>query len=612
MPDRPATNIASLRYRLSVPRPESHLVEVELRLRRSDGSPVRLEMAAWCPGSYLIRDYARYVRDLEVEAPGAAEPLTLRQVSKREWLVEGGGDAGELVVRYRVYGHELTVRTNHIDGSHVYLHGPALYLFPDQARDAACEVTVEPPPGRDWPVVTALKPTGEAPGTYRARDIDELLDSPIHIGPVELRELQAGQRPVTLAVWGRHERAATFGLDELTRDLTAVIDDHAGRLGPLPCERYTFLLMLSPGAYGGLEHAASSVNLSSPHAFATARGYHELVELLSHELYHAWNGKRLRPGAFDRFDYGRENYTRCLWVIEGVTSYYDRLAVRRAGVLPVGQYLSKLAEEWGRLQAIPGRRRHSLEDSSFNAWVKLYRPDESNLNTTVSYYLKGGLVMCALDLDLRRRSEGEVDLDRVLMHMWREYGAAGLGYPEELQPIFEEAAGLGLDDFFTRFIRGREDPDLPDLLASVGLRLGGGWEGVNPADGAPQPVWLGIITQGTGRTVGGVLDGGPGEAGGLSPGDEIIALNRYQVSGESDLRQRLAGRARGERVELTLFRRGRLEQCEVTLEPAPATRYEVVASLDAGPGERRLFTDWLRAPYPDDGVVATATVLGTV
>ncbi len=150
------------------------------------------------------------------------------------------------------------------------------------------------------------------------------------------------------------------------------------------------------------------------------------------------------------------------------------------------------------------------------------------------------------------------------------------------------------------------------MLASVGLRLGAGWEGVNPVDCAPPPAWLGITTQGSGRTVGGVLDGGPGEAGGLSPGDEIVALNRYQVGGESDLRQRLAGRARGERVEVTLFRRGRLEQCEVILEAAPATRYEVAASLDAGPGERRLFTEWLGAPYPDDGVVATATVLGTV
>lgn len=598
---------APLRYRLSVPRPESHLVEVELRVAPPPDAPLRLEMPAWCPGSYLIRDYARHVRDLEARDVESGRALPARQVSKREWEVDAAG-GGDVAVRYRVYGHELTVRTNHVDAGHAFLHGPALYLFPGDARDAACEVEIEPPPG--WPVVTALEPAGA--GRYRADDVDQLLDCPIHIGPVELRELEAGGRPVALAVWGGFAPSASFGLDALTRDLAAVVDAHAARLGPLPCDRYTFLLMLSPGAYGGLEHASSSANLNHPHAFASARSYYELIELLSHELFHVWNGKRLRPRGFDRFDYGRENYTRCLWMVEGVTSYYDRWTARRAGVVPLNHYLSKLAEEWGRLLAIPGRLRHSLEDASFNAWVKLYKPDESNLNTTVSYYLKGGLVMCALDLELRRRSDGEVDLDRVLVHMWREFGAAGRGYPEDLQPIFEQATGLDLGDFFARFIRGREDPDLPGALATVGLELRPGWERPGQEDSAPPPAWLGVTMQGSGRTVGGVLDGGPAERGGLSPGDEIIALDRYQVGGEGDLRQRLAGRAAGQPVELTLFRRGRLEVCEVVPEPAPPTRIEVVASAAAGAGEHQRFADWLGAPHPGEGVVATAPVPGTL
>jgi len=601
--------LAPLRYRLSVPRPESHLVDVELRVHRAAGSPLRIEMAAWCPGSYLIRDYARYVRDLEARTAGGAA-LPVSQVSKREWEV-GGDQAGEVVIAYRVYGHDLTVRSNHIDAAHAYLHGPAVFLFPGESRDAACEVAVEPPLDREWPVVTALEPGGGR-HLYRARDIDQLFDCPIHIGPVERRDVEAGGRPVSLAVWGRHEQGAPFGLDQLARDVAAVIDTHAVRLGPLPCERYTFLLMLSPGAYGGLEHGSSSANLCSPHAFATSRGYYELVELLSHEVFHAWNGIRLRPQAFARFDYGRENYTRCLWVIEGLTSYYDRLSARRAGVVPVGHYLTKLAEEWGRLLAVPGRRRHSLEDASLNAWVKLYKPDESNLNTTVSYYLKGGLVMCALDLELRRRSGGEASLDRVLAHLWREYGASGRGYPEELRPIFEQAAGMDLGEFFARFIVGHEDPDLPGLLAAVGLELVPGWDGLKPEEGARPPVWLGIALQGSGRVVAGVLDGGPAERAGLSPGDEIIAVDRFQVNGEADLRQRLTGRSPGDRIEISMFRRGRLERCELVADKAPPTRYEVVAAASAGPAERRMFSDWLGAPHPGAGVVAAASVAGTV
>ena len=599
---------APLRYRVSVPRPESHVVEVELRLRRAGAEPVRLEMAAWCPGSYLIRDYARYVRDLEAETSGG-RALELRQVSKREWVLDDAGDdAREVSIRYRVYGHELTVRTNHIDATHAFLHGPAIYLFPTDARERACEVVIEPPDGRGWTVMTGLEPDRDR---FRAGGIDQLLDSPIHLGPVELLEFRAGDAPIALAVWG-YQPGGVFGLDQLVRDMTAVIDTHAARLGPLPCERYTFILMLSPGAYGGLEHATSSVNLNTPHAFAAARSYYELVELLSHEFFHLWNGKRLRPQVFDHFDYGRENYTRCLWVVEGITSYYDRLAARRAGVVPVAHYLAKLAEEWARLLAVPGRRRQSLEDSSLNAWVKLYKPDESNLNTTVSYYLKGGLVMCALDLELRSRTGGEVDLDRVLVHMWREHGARGPGYPEDVRPLFEHATGLDLGEFFARFIRGREDPDLPGALAAVGLELVTGWEGFKPEEGARPPVWLGVTLAGGGRMVSGVLDGGPGERAGLNPGDELVAVNRYQVNGEADLRQRLVGRSPGDRVELALFRRGRLERCEVEVAQAPPTRYEVVAAPGASAGARQLFSDWLAAPHPGTGVLATAPVLGTV
>ena len=595
-----------LRYRVAVPRPESHLVEVELRFPTAGAAAATVEMAAWCPGSYLIRDYARHLRDLVVEDAGSGRRLEAVQVSKREWEIQAAG-AEEVRVRYRIYGHELTVRTNHVDRSHAFLHGPALFLFPGAARDWPCELEVAAPSG--WPVETGL--SGES-GRYRAADVDELLDCPLHLGPVELRELHAGGRPIRLAVWGHEEPSGPFGLDDLVRDLGKVIDSHAARLGDLPCPAYTFILMLSPGAYGGLEHRSSSANLNSPFAFAQGKTYQELVELLSHELFHAWNGKRLRPAAFDRFDYGRENYTRCLWVIEGLTSYYDRLAVRRAGVMTSGQYLGKLLEDWGRMQALPGRFRHSLEDSSLNAWQKLYKPDESNINTSISYYLKGSLVMAALDLELRRRSEGEIDLDRVLVHLWREFGARERGYPEDVRVIFEEACGLELGDFFARHIHGREDPDLEGQLAAFGLDLTATWEGYKKDEGARPPVWLGVFMAAGGRVVAGVLDGGPAERAGLSPGDEIVALNRYQVTGEPDLRGKLVGRAAGEAVSLAVFRRGRLETLDLALENAPHTRLELVAQADPGPVAKKLYRDWMGEDLPGSGIIASAAVGGAL
>ena len=595
-----------LRYRLAVPRPESHLVEVELRFPAAGAATATVEMAAWCPGSYLIRDYARHLRDLVAEDAGSGRRLEAVQVSKREWEIQAGG-AEEIRIRYRIYGHELTVRTNHIDRTHAFLHGPALFLFPGAARDWPCELEVAAPAG--WPIETGLAGEG---GRYRAVDVDELLDCPLHLGAVELRELHAGGRPIRLAVWGHEERGGPFGLDDLVRDLGKVIDSHAARLGDLPCPAYTFVLMLSPGAYGGLEHRSSSANLNSPFAFAQGKTYLELVELLSHELFHAWNGKRLRPAAFDRFDYGRENYTRCLWVIEGLTSYYDRLAVRRAGVMTAGQYLGKLLEDWGRMLGVPGRFRHSLEDSSLNAWQKLYKPDESNVNTSISYYLKGSLVMAALDLQLRRRSEGEIDLDRVLVHLWREFGARERGYPEDVRPAFEAATGLELGDFFARHIHGREDPDLKGQLAGLGLDLTATWDGYKKDEGARPPVWLGVYMAGGGRVVAGVLDGGPAERAGLSPGDEIVALNRYQVTGEPDLRAKLVGRAAGESIGLAVFRRGRLETLDLALDGAPHTRLELVAQADPGPVAKKLYRDWMGEDLPGSGIIASAAVAGAL
>ena len=218
-----------LRYRVAVPRPESHLVEVELRFSAAGAAAATVEMAAWCPGSYLIRDYARHLRDLVVEDAGSGRRLEAVQVSKRQWEIQADG-AEEIRVRYRIYGHELTVRTNHVDRSHAFLHGPALFLFPSAARDWPCELEVAAPAG--WPVESGLSGEG---GRYRAADVDELLDCPLHLGTVELRELHAGGRPIRLAVWGHQERSGPFGLDDLVRDLGKVIDSHAARLGDLPC-----------------------------------------------------------------------------------------------------------------------------------------------------------------------------------------------------------------------------------------------------------------------------------------------------------------------------------------------------------------------------------------
>lgn len=595
---------AQVSYRVSVSDPARHLVDVEMRITGAAalGDAFELSMAAWCPGSYLVRDYARFLRGVTA-ADGDGNALSCTKTSKHNWRVAG---ASEVVVRYQVYGYELTVRTNHIDETHAFLHGPATYLWIDSLRHQPSRVTIEVPQG--WDIATGLEPDGD--GGYLAADLDQLLDCPLHLGVVVSRSFEVAGKPMRFVVWGAAPGGAHADFDQLIADVTSIVEAHATRFGGVPYNHYTFVLMLAPRAYGGLEHCNSSANLHNPFAFDTEKEYLGLLELLSHEFFHVWNGKRLYPEAFSPFDYSKENYTRKLWVMEGLTSYYDRYTVRAADKIPVKRYFEKLCEEWGRMRAIPGRNLQSLEESSFDAWIKLYKPDASNVNTTVSYYLKGGLVAMAMDLEIRRRTEGAHSLDDVLARLWSEYGAQGKPYPEgDVQSDFEAACGVSLGELFQRCIHGRQDPDLAGELAHLGLELRGTHDTKGEPDGSNNtPIWIGVSCRGSSATLAGVLDGGPAASAGLSPSDEIVAIDGYKVSGESELRKRLATAEPGQAVEVALFRRGRLRTVTLTPGEAPPTRYEIVGVDEPTEAQKARYLDWMGAEHPGPGVVAGATV----
>lgn len=601
MPERPA-----LRYRVDLARPEDHLARIAVTVPVPDGADaVELTMPAWCPGSYLIRDYARHVRDLAAtDRTGEARRAT--KLDKSTWRIEAGG-AREVIVRYAVYGNDLTVRTNHIDATHAFLHGPATFAYAEAHRGAPVEVEVVPPAGRDWKVTTGMSEVDDEHGEtfrYQAASVDELFDMPIHAGVVEVHRFTAADAPFELAIWGDRVAGGAFSVADLLRDLARIATDHARRAGAVPFARYAFVLMLSHDAYGGLEHRNSSINLYNPHALSTRKHYEGLLELLSHELFHAWNGKRIAPSVLLDFDYRTEAYTRCLWVMEGITSHYDRWALRSSGAVTAKSYLEKVLEDWTRLLAVPGRRRTSLEDSSFDAWIKLYKPDESNVNTTVSYYLKGGLVMFALDLAVRRRTDGAKSLDDVLRLLWNDYGAKGVGHPEELQPVFEAATGVSLGDVFAREIRGTADPDLERELAHVGLELKAGWDPAQLADGAT-PVWIGATVAGAKIT--GVFDDSPAQAAGLSPGDELIAIDEFRATAEAEARALIAARRPGDRLAITVYRRNRVTRLEAILAEAPKTRWEIAAQAQPAADAAARYQAWIGEPLAPGQSLATIT-----
>jgi predicted metalloprotease with PDZ domain len=566
----------------------AHRFHVEARFPVEDGvAIVELRLPVWTPGSYLVREFERHVQELTADdGEGRALPVVKRE--KALWAVDAAG-AASVRVRYSVYANELTVRTAHLDDTHGFFNPAAVCLYVEALRARGHRVAIVAPDG--WRTFTALPLDG---GCFTAATYDELVDSPFEIGDDELIELTAQGRPHRIAIWGDVPAPRA----QLVEDFTKIIDGAAAVFGDgLPYPDYTFLLLSTPGAYGGLEHARSSTLLTSPFSFAPRKKYEEFLELVSHEFFHLWNVKRIHPTALGPFDYTREAYTRSLWVMEGITSYYDRHILARIGLLPPKRYLEKLGEELGKIANTPGRRRQSLEESSFDAWIKLYRPDENSVNSTISYYLKGGVVALMLDLELRARTRGARSLDDAMRLLWRRYGVRGTGFADDaVQATVEEAAGVALDDFFARYVRGREELELAPLLRTVGLTV----EPVGPDEGEPPPVWLGAqLREERGRViVSAALDDTPAAEDGLYAQDEIVALDDYRVDLES-LKERLAVRRPGDRARLTVFRRERLREVTVTVAERPPEKLQIAPAADAGDAEREAFAAWMRQPFPE-------------
>ncbi len=567
-------------YTITIPEPATHLVQVAMEIA-SPPEPLDVRIPTWTPGSYLIREFARHVQAFRASDANGT-PLAWRKTRKDTWRVDAG--SGPVRIELEVYANDLSVRTSHVDVSHAFLNPSNLLPYVDRQLQRPVELRVAAP--ADWRVFTALNTTDD---TYRARDYDELVDSPIHAGPDPAFTFEVDEVVHTVATWGRGNLDAT----RLGADLTRIVATARSIFGSLPYDRYLFIVLLTDGARGGLEHRNSTAVMVPRFSFRPGRGYERALRLLAHEFFHTWNVKRIRPQALGPFDYGAENYTRLLWAMEGITEYYTSLLVRRAELITPERYLEILSEQISDLAETPGRYVQSLEEASFDAWIKYYRPDENSVNSGVSYYLKGTLASLVLDLELRRRTNGARSLDDLLRYLWERYGVPGIGIPEDgYERAVAEVAGGDWSDFFATAIRGRGDLDYETPLRAVGLELE--WQAPADAPGA----WLGLRTRTeNGRTrVASVLNSGPARAAGISAGDELLALDGYRVD-EASLRERLSDYRAGDTVTLAIFRRDELVQVRVVLADQPRTRAILRKARRANVAQRTRYEEWLGAPW---------------
>ncbi|WP_101047852.1 M61 family metallopeptidase [Macromonas nakdongensis] len=526
---------AAVRHRVGVLDPHTHLFDIRLEVDRP-APRQRLSLPVWIPGSYLVREFSQHLQGLQAHADGV--PLALTQTGKNTWEVRPPAKTRTLTLGYQVYAFDASVRTAFLDQTRGFFNPTSLCLRAEGRTDEpqALEVA-DNAHTAGWQLATGLRPhrvQANGFGHYRAADYDELADCPVEMGTFWRGDFEVRGVPHRFVVSGA---PAGFDGARLLRDTQRICEAEMalwhGPAGPQgqgrpPFDSYLFMLHATADGYGGLEHRNSTALICQrsdlprrpEHADATVPrlkagdGYTTLLGLISHEYFHTWNVKRLRPREFTRYDYDRENHTELLWFFEGFTSYYDDLLVHRAGLIDEATYLQLLAKTINQVQQTPGRRVQSVAQASFDAWTKYYRVQENTPNATVSYYTKGALV--ALCLDLTLRAEGHTTLDAVMRALY-ERCDGGPMRESDLRKVLKRLGQRAFDTELDAWVHGTDDLPLATLLPRHGVQ----WH----TDPAPLAQRLGVrVSETSGLVLKNVLRGSAAEAAGLAAGDEWLGL----------------------------------------------------------------------------------------
>ena len=584
--------------------PAAHLFEVTLTIADPDAQGQRLMLPVWIPGSYMIREFARNIVTIAARSDATGRKVALRKLDKHTW--QAAPVQGALIVTYEVYAWDLSVRAAHLDDNIGFFNGTSVFLFPQGREAAECRVRIDAPEGEqyaDWRVATALR---EVRGTrrysfgeYRADNYDELVDHPVTLGRFELGRFEAHGVPHDVVISGK---VTSLDMARLTRDLAQICSTQIALFEPrtkrAPMERYVFMTVAVGDGYGGLEHRASTALICSRGDLpvrgkeAMTDGYRTYLGLCSHEYFHTWNVKRIKPAAFAPYDLTQENYTSLLWLFEGFTSYYDDLMLVRSGMISRDDYLTLLGKTVGGVQRGSGRRKQSVAESSFDTWIKYYRQDENAPNAIVSYYTKGSLVALSFDLAIRAATGNRKSLDDVMRALWVRYGrdfyqGKGKGVGEDdIEPLIREVTGVELGRLFTDAIHGTRDLPLAELLAPFGVTLD-----PDVPNGKPS---LGVrMRAGAEAAFAAVHDGGAARRAGLSAGDVLMAIDGLRATA-GNLDTLLARYRPGDKVRIHAFRRDELRETVLTLDAPDAMRYRLTVNDEATIRRRKSTTMALR------------------
>jgi predicted metalloprotease with PDZ domain len=601
----PAPEIA---FTVAMPRPHTHLFEIDISIKRGPTIAVpateQLVMPVWTPGSYLVREFERNVQDFAA-TDAAGQPLKWEKINKNTWRITTGG-AREWHARYQVYANELSVRTSELNSSHAFWNNANLLMYLDGYLKSPSIVRVLTPDV--WKVATGLPGVAGQRNTFRAENFDVLYDSPFEASNFKSLLFNVKGVPHRIVIDGE----GNYDPERMRRDVQKIVETQVEIMGgEIPYRDYTFILHLRSNGGGGLEHLNSTAlgyprfgfnirsgdraTSSSPTADRFEPDYRGFLSLVSHEFFHLWNVKRIRPDALGPFDYTQENYTKLLWVAEGITDYYADVALRRAGLISETDFLAATARAIQALQNTPGRMEQSVEESSYDSWIKFYRPDENSINSQVSYYDKGAILGLLLDLEIRKRSNGAKSLDDVMRYLYTEFFKKQRNYtPADFQKATELMAGSSLEEFFAKYVRKTEELDYNAALAAAGLHLDTGGATMNDGGKPVERVFFGAdLQQDEDRLiVRRVYAGSPAYEQGLNAGDQIVALDNMRATRDF-FNARIAEKKPGDLINLTIFRFDDMSTLLIKLGGRTEGTYRITALPTQTEVQKQIYRAWL-------------------
>lgn len=597
-----------IKYNVSMDEAYAHLYDVTCNVETLNHGELMVSLPAWIPGSYLIRDFAKNI--VQIKAFCGDKELELQKLDKDSWSVRTSGKP--FTIFYQVYARDQSVRTAYLDQFRGFFNGTSLFLRIHGLESTDHTVSISKPTWIDeninWKVATSMtkrKVDKFGFGDYLSSSYYELIDHPFEVSEfIKSTFIVHGVRHDIIIRGCPHAN-----IRRICRDLKLIVETQIRFWGELPIDRYTFMINAVSDGYGGLEHSHSTALICSKSDLPVGDDRHiddnylRFLGLCSHEYFHLWNVKRLKPETFSPYDLTKENYTELLWAFEGITSYYDDLMLCRAGLIDASRYLNLLAKTITTVKKTRGHAKQTLAESSYYAWTKFYKQDESAINTIVSYYSKGSLAALSLDLHLRTKTNGRISLDTVMRALWEQYGKAGIGIPEDgIEAVASKTSGLNLSDFFDRAIRSTQQLPLKKLLGYAGITLnftapnnalnsGGVINNSTNKNLKKIKHDLGFTYTDTpkGLKIKQVYDDGTARQSGLAPDDLIVAFNRKSAS-KKNIQTIVDLEKKGSSVPVHVFRDDVLHTMQFKIEAA----HKDTAYLQLDSPENALLRAWLK------------------